>query len=133
MPPRIVADTNVLISGFSFAGKPEEILKLVQEKKIQPIISSALIAELEEVVSKKSVISEGDLPRVREFIHEYFALVSPKKNLTIVDRDPDDNRVLEAAVEGDCEYIITGDRDLLDLKRYKNIKIVSPAEFLELI
>ncbi len=45
-------------------------------------------------------------------------------------RDRDDNRVLEAAVEGDCDFIITGDRDLLELCKYKKIKIITPAQFL---
>ena len=45
-------------------------------------------------------------------------------------RDDDDNRVLEAAVEGKCEYVVTGDEDLLSLQNYGGIKIITPAEFL---
>lgn len=57
-------------------------------------------------------------------------MVSPKKRITVV-RDSTDNKIIEAAVEGKCEYIVTGDKDLLVLGKYKNIKIVSPKEFLE--
>ena len=61
-----------------------------------------------------------------------FEVVNPRNSLKVA-RDDDDNRVLEAAITGKCEYIVTGDEDLLSLKKYKNIKILTPAEFFDLV
>lgn len=70
-----------------------------------------------------------NLPNIENSINESFLVVHPKESINIV-RDKDDNRVLEAAVEGNCDFIITGDKDLLDLREFKNIKIIAPAQFL---
>lgn len=127
--PKIVLDTNILISAIGFGGKPRAILSLTLEYKVQAITSRILLAELEEVIGKKFPKLVYELSIIRKRINKKFTLVQPKNTLHIV-RDPDDNRVLEAAVEGNCDYIVTGDIDLLEIKDYKNIKIVTPDEFL---
>jgi len=58
--------------------------------------------------------------------------VYPRKSLNIV-RDKKDNHVLECAVEGECEYIVSGDKDLLVLKEFQGIKIVTPREFVRIL
>lgn len=127
---KIVLDTNILIFTFIFGGKPRQILSLVLEGKIQAFISPILIAEFFDVVNKKFNLSDEELTLTRNHIENKFIIVQPKRDIKIA-RDDDDNRVLEAALEGKCSYIITGDKDLLDLKIYKNIKIVTPDIFLE--
>jgi len=59
-------------------------------------------------------------------------LVEPTHRID-ASRDPDDNRVLEAAIAGEADYIVTGDRDLLELGSYEGIRIVTPAEFVALL
>lgn len=127
---KIVLDTNILISAFVFGGKPRQILSLMLEGKIQAFISPILIAEFFDVVNKKFNLSDEELTLTRSHIENKLIIVQPKRDIKIA-RDDDDNRVLEAALEGKCSYIITGDKDLLDLKIYKNIKIVTPDIFLE--
>ena len=128
---KVVLDTNILISGVGFKGSPREILSLVLDDKITAITSPVLLAELREVIFKKFPKLVIQLAIMEERIKEKFLIVSPKETLNLV-RDKDDNRVLEAAVEGNCDYIVTGDLDLLELKQYKRIKIVTPTDFLEI-
>lgn len=128
--PKIVLDTNVLISAIGFGGKPRTILLLTIEGKMKGITSRVLLAELHEVISKKFPKLEPQLLIIEEQIEEKFIIVQPKESINI-SRDEDDNRVLEAALEGGCDYIITGDEDLLNLVKFKNIKIITPDEFLK--
>ena len=128
-PVRAVIDTNILISAIIFGGNSEKIIKLVQENKIIAITSPVLLSELTEVLVKKFHFTPDKIYLVEELIKGNFVIVQPNKTINIV-RDKDDNRVIEAASHGKCQYIITGDRDLLDLKIYQQIKIVTPEIFL---
>lgn len=127
--PKIVLDTNILISAVGFKGKPREVLELVLNDKIKAFSSSVLLAELEDVISKKFPVLAYNESFILAEIRDKLYIVAPQSSIHAV-RDWDDNRVLEAAVEGDCDYIVTGDRDLLDLNSYKKIKIVTAEQFL---
>lgn len=128
---RVVLDTNILISGVVFGGKPREILEMAKTRVIQGVTSQILLAELGEVLSKKFDYPESRVLQINRKMKKIFNVVYPVESINIV-RDDDDNRVLEAAVTGKCGYIVTGDEDLLVLKKYKNIKILTPGEFLEI-
>lgn len=128
---KVVLDTNILVSAVGFEGKPRTILFLVMQERVKGVISPILLIEFIEVISKKFPKIIPSLPSIEAGINEFFLIVQPKKSINIV-RDEDDNRVLEAAIEGRCEYIITGDRDLLELGKYKKIKIVTPTQLLDL-
>ncbi len=129
---KVILDTNILISAVGFGGKPREILNLVLKKRIIVITSPTLLAELEDVVHKKFPALASDFNRLNKQIKKNFKLVRPKETLKIT-QDDDDNRILEAAVEGNCDYIITGDKELLDLGNYKRIKIITPDQFVRTI
>ena len=128
-PLRIVLDSNVLISSYVFGGKPESVLQLIITDKVQGVTSQSLISEFLDVLRKKFKVSSTDIQRVQNEIQELFEIVYPKETLHVV-RDEDDNRVIEAAIEGNCDCIITGDKDLLDLGKFKNIKILTADQFL---
>ena len=130
-PTKVILDTNILISGIGFGGKPREILNLILDDKIETITSPILLAELEDIINKKFPKLAYSFALINRQIKDKFKIVNPKKSL-LVARDEDDNRVLEAALEGGCSYIITGDKDLLDLKTFKNIKILTPDTFLDI-
>lgn len=129
-PVKIVLDTNILISAFGFGGKPREIFLLTLKKKIQGVISIVLLAELNEVIFKKFPKLEPQLLSIEKQIKDKFLVVKPGKTLNIV-KDEDDNRVLEAALEANCHYIITGDKELLDLRSFRGIKIITADQFLK--
>ena len=126
---KVVIDTNILVSAIAFGGKPAEVLLLVTQEKIQAVTSSVLLTELEEALIKILDLSEGNVQFALEEIKDEFRIVQPRIAIK-ASRDEDDNRVIEAALEGNCNYIITGDKDLLDLKTFKNIKIVTADQFL---
>lgn len=128
-PVRIVLDTNILTSALVYGGNPEKVLRLALEKKIQVITSPILQAELLEIITKNFPLSLSDFYLLKQEMQRSFVTVNPAIVLDVV-RDKDDNRVVEAAVEGRCDYIVTGDRDLLELKQVQKIKIVTPAKFL---
>lgn len=127
--PRVVLDSNVIISAVVYKGKPRIILDLAFEQRIETITSPALLVEVMEVLAKKFQLLKEELDLINEEIENDFEIIHPRTALHLV-RDEDDNRVLEAALEGDCDYIISGDEDLLNLGQFKNIKIVTPDEFL---
>ena len=129
---RLVLDTNVIISSILFGGSPKQLIDKITSRGISVYTSSKLIAELVEVLRKKFYFSEEKVVKIENEIIEKFEIVYPSKNIKVA-RDVDDNMVIEAAVEGKCNYIISRDKDLTDLKKYKDIKILNPKEFLDLI
>lgn len=126
---KVVVDTNVFISGIIFGGKPKTILELVYTEKIQAVISATLLSELQEILLKKFKFSESVVLDIEERIKDIFKFVYPTEQIMLV-KDEDDNRILEAAMEGNCDFIITGDKELLHLHQYKGIVILSSDEFL---
>lgn len=127
---RIVLDTNVLISAIVFGGKPREILEMVKNKELSGVISPVLVAELEEILSKKIKYPKERVLQVEKKMKKILRVVRPVKSIKVA-RDDDDNRVLETAIEGRCAYVVTGDKDLLDLKNYRGVRILTPTEFLD--
>lgn len=126
---KVVLDTNIIVSAIGFGGKPQQVLIGVLQEKIKAVTSSILLAELEEVLTKKLPLSKEDILLTLEEIKNVFIVVQPKKTVNAV-RDEEDNRVLEAALEGGCSYIITGDKELLQLGKWKKISILTADQFL---
>jgi len=129
---RVLLDTNILISAFVYGGKPEQALRLIFEKGFILVTSSILIGELTRTLLNKFKVSLSDVLAIEKVINETFQIVYPSQTIKVV-RDETDNRVLEAAVAGRCDYLITGDKDLLILKEYRGIKIIKPAQFLKIL
>lgn len=131
-PKRVILDTNILVSALVFGGKPEQILKSALENKIQVIISPILLAEFTDIIHKKFPLSTHDFQLLEVEISDLFEVINPSNTINVLSDDPD-NRVLEAAVEGGCQYIISGDKGLLKLKTYEGINILTADEFLTTI
>lgn len=131
-PPKVVLDTNILVSALIYGGKPQQIYNLVFDKRIFAVTSSILLAELTEILVKKFNFNSDRIKQLEKIIQKSFQLVHPKKAIKLL-IDEDDDRVLEAAFEGKCSYIVTGDKELLELKAFRNIKIITPDKFLEII
>lgn len=129
--PKVLLDTNVIISALVFGGKPREILMRVQRFEMDAIISPQLLSELSEILVKKFGFSKEKVQLTEDLIKKCFKQVYPSLEFDVV-KDKDDNRVLEAAVEGNCNIIITGDKELLELEQFRDIKIMTPEEFLQI-
>lgn len=129
---KVVADTNVYISAILFGGKPEEIRKLAREGKVELLISETILAEIAGILKRKFNWFDWQISEVIKDIKSITTLITPILTLSVIKEDEPDNRVLECAIEGNAEYIISGDvHHLQPLKEYRGIKILSPAQFLK--
>jgi putative PIN family toxin of toxin-antitoxin system len=129
---KVVLDTNVLISAILFGGKPRQILEKAIRGEIRLCLSEPILEELKGVLQR----SKFDYsPEMIQFILTELTgiadVVNPSEMIDLVLEDPDDNRILECAVEAGANYIITGDIHLLKLSRYRNIGVLNAAAFLE--
>lgn len=130
---KLVLDTNIYISAILFGGKPETIRKLSKEGKITVLISEAILKEITEVLRIKFRFENWQISQTINEIREFTTLITPRKTFFIIKEDPADNRILECAQEGKAQYIISGDKHLLTLKKFQKIEILSPVEFLKLL
>jgi|SRR3989344_5651594 len=136
---KVVIDTNVVISGTFWTGKSFQILKLVDQKKILMILTLPILKEYDniinsdEILEKITVYQKARIQVMQKILNKAI-FVEPKERVDIIKNDPDDNKFLEAAIAGGADYIISQDKKhLLILKKFRNIPILSPDEFLELI
>jgi len=131
---KAVVDTNVLISATLFGGNPRKVLNMTDEKRIEMIISPDILAEFTNVLQDKFDFSQDMAELAASGIKDISTLVIPIQRLSVIKEREADNRVLECAHEGHAQYIVTGDtKHLQPLKEYKGIKILSPAQFLEIL
>jgi putative PIN family toxin of toxin-antitoxin system len=126
---RVVLDTNVLISGIIFGGKPDAILRMASRDQFTLILSEEILSELEEVLAEKFNWSPAKIASVFEDIGKSAEMTLPEMVLTGC-ADPDDNRILEAAVEGCADCIVSGDKHLLRMKTFRGIEILTVSDFL---
>ena len=131
--PRVVIDTNVFVSGLTFNGKPREILDLAWKDEIEVYISPFILEELSDSLQEDFVWSKDEIRRVIQRVKTKAILIHPKTPISVMKEKKDDNRILECAIEGKVDYLISGDKKhLLPLRRYQGVWILSPAEFLNL-
>ena len=135
---RAAIDTNVLVSaGFNSHTPPGQIVQAWRQGAFELVTSRILLSELEAVLKRTRIRnrlgwSESEADAVaRGFVVDSI-VVEPSSRLAIV-RGEADNRVLEAAVAGEADYIVTGDKDLLDLGSHQSIEIVTPARFAAIL
>jgi putative PIN family toxin of toxin-antitoxin system len=129
---RVVLDTNAVVSALLFSGVSSKLVSLWQNGLITPLLSREILDEYLRVLSyPKFELSEEEIKElIQEEILPFAEVVKPKTRLRVVRRDPSDNKFLECAVAGKASVIISGDKDLLSLGRYRQIRIQSPAQFL---
>ncbi len=136
---RALLDANVLVSAaIRSAGPPGRILAaLLERQPFESVLSPAVIAEAERVLQSSKVRRYLREPReVLLFLADVVALsdlVPDTGGVTGVCRDPGDDVVLAAAMEGRADCLVTGDADLLTLREYEGIAIVTPRAFLDLL
>ncbi|HEY0463890.1 MAG TPA: putative toxin-antitoxin system toxin component, PIN family [Polyangiaceae bacterium] len=134
---RVVADTNTVLSAFLWGGPPKAVLDAARDGRIILHTSPALLAELEDVLSRDKFAARirqvgSSVPDV---LAEYRALVAVELPTPIPPtvRDPDDDHVLACALGALAVLIVTRDRDLLTLGTFNNIPILPAAQALDLI
>ena len=128
---KVVIDTNVFVSSF-FGGSPREIINLWKDGKIVLCLTQAIIEEYLEVLNRLGLKDKNEIDHLAKLFAEGYNSIytSDTPNLNVVKNDPDDNKFLECAVALDCKIIISGDKHLKEIKKYINIDIMSPGDFL---
>ena len=128
---KAVLDTNVLLSAFTKPeGRVAPLWQAARRRRFQLFVSPALISEVAEKLRGKFAWEEPRIIRHSKLLARTGRIVVPRFVLDVIPADPDDNRVLECAVEGKADLIISGDRALLRLKSYNGIPIVRPIDFM---
>ena len=130
---KVVIDTNIWIS-FLIGKLLSNLVELILNKQVKVISSNEQIAEIFSVITKpklKKYISNSDIKRLYHFITKYTKSVKINNDLNVC-RDPKDNYLLEIAIKGKAEYLVTGDKDLLVLNPFHKVKILNYKEFEKL-
>lgn len=119
-------DTNILVSSVFWSGASYKIVKLITKRKIESYTSIVILNELRRVLKSKIKynLPEAKVQEIIESIRMHSVLVYPKKKISIA-KDPKDNKFIECAMAANADYIISGDKHLLEVGRYKNIRIVT--------
>lgn len=128
---RAILDTNVLISAYVFpGGKPEEVYRLAIEGRLEIGTSRTLLMEFARVLDQKFGWNADRVEAAVAQLTRIATVVEPSETVQVVTADPADDRVLEASRAFGADAIVSGDRHLLDLGAWSEIKIMSPAEFI---
>ena len=130
---KAVYDTNIIVSALISRGFPFIALLLVLTGNIQLFITESLSQEYEEVLRRPKFRNlRQDISEVLSTIKRYAMLVTPDDTITKITDEPD-NRVLECAVAGKVDYIVTGNTKDFSFEEFMGIKVVSPREFIHMI
>jgi len=127
---RVVFDTNIFISALTLpGGRADDAIIRIIDGEDTLVISREIIDEVLTVLARKFSKDAEALSRVAVNLAGMGELVSPSERLAVLD-DKADNRILECAVAGKAEAIVTGDKAMLMLKRYQNTKIITLSGYL---
>lgn len=131
---RLVFDTNTLISAVISKGKPRKLLLKALAKEFILVSSKELLKELEEVVARpKFKLTSAEASKFVNTVRKTSKIIKVKSNFRAIKEDPDDDKVLNTAYDGNAAYIISGDHHLQKLKTFKGIKIVTVTQILRLL
>lgn len=128
---KVVFDTNVLVSALALpGGKADKALRRIIAAQDQLLISRPILDELLGVLARKFSRDQEELARTAVFVSDLARTIKPRQKLSVLSDEPD-NRILECALAGAADLIVTGDKALLQLKTYRNVRVVSLREYLE--
>jgi len=128
---RIVLDTNVLISAIFFGGLPGKVLAAWRQGKIHIILSPEIFREYQEVGKEIAQRYPAvDAQPILDLVRIYAQWIDPTPMELPLCDDPDDVKFILCAVQAKADFIISGDKHLLRLGGFENIKVLSPSVFM---
>jgi putative PIN family toxin of toxin-antitoxin system len=133
MPERVVFDTNIMVSGLLWRGKPYQCLLLARTGVVQAIYCPEMMAELSEKLRHRFGFSENRVRAVLYDVRRFADRVEISGTIQVVSADPDDDKFIECAVVGEAAAIVSGDHHLLELGKHEDIPIMSATEFVDWI
>ncbi len=129
---RVVIDSNVWISALVFGGNPRLIFTRAVTENWEIIVSEEIFTEVRRVLGNKFSTFSDDFEEFVLVMSSRLTYIKLGKVKIDACRDEDDNRVLETAILGSASYIVSGDKDLLDLRAYEKVEILNPKDFLKI-
>lgn len=131
---KIVLDTNILVSALLFKGNLAWIVDLWKKGKIIPILSKETFAEFKAVLEypKFSLTRQEIKVIIEEEVLPYFEVVEITDSIKGICRDSDDDKFITCAVSASVDFIVTGDKELLDLGKYKSVRIINASMLLKM-
>jgi uncharacterized protein len=135
---RAVLDANVMVSGILTEGIPRRILRAWRAGRFHLLASQVTLNEMAHVlrypkIARRHRWSDSEIHAFMESLEALAILTPGKLRLNVVAADPSDDRYLECAIEGEADYLVTGDRHLLGIAVYREMEILSPRVFVELL
>ncbi|MEK7611024.1 MAG: putative toxin-antitoxin system toxin component, PIN family [Patescibacteria group bacterium] len=127
--PRVVVDTNVFVSAFVWDVIPQKVVAEWLEERFVVLLSPFLLSEILKTL-KKFDYTEEDLRELRSLLENHTLQIIPPLKVSYC-RDPKDNQILDLSLAGQASFLVTGDKDLLTLKSFRDTKILRPKDFLE--
>jgi putative PIN family toxin of toxin-antitoxin system len=127
---KAVFDTNVLLAAFFTEGVCAKLLTRARKQQFNLITCSFILHEFERILTKKFSATKQEKENALALINEAAQdIVQPSEIPNGVCRDKDDDNVLACALEAEADYLVTGDKDLLHLKAFRGIHIITPRDF----
>ena len=130
---RVTLDTNVIVSGLNYAGPPFRVLEAARLGIYRLQVSQPILDETVRILQEKFAWPEDRALRAGALISGFGQLVVPHVQLNVVARDPEDNRILECSQASNSDYLVTGDKDLLQLGTYSAAAIIKPVKYLAIL
>jgi len=128
---RVVFDSNVLLAALLFPeGRAAAAVENILNGSDERVLSPPILREILSVLARKFSRDREELSRVAVVLGEMGEIVDPSCRVEVF-RDEPDNRILECAVEGKADVIVTGDKTMLGLGEYEGIRLISLAEYLD--
>jgi putative PIN family toxin of toxin-antitoxin system len=127
----VVFDTNVLFSGLGWQGSPYFCLQMARAGNIKSVTCLEILSEFNEKLKSKMGLTTAEAARAVAEILSFSELVKIENKLQVVPSDPDDNKVVECAYVAKADFIVSGDRHLLELENYQGIPILRANSFIE--
>ena len=130
---KIVIDTNLFISAFGWDGKPEAVLRLMEQRRIRNYTTDEIFDELRRVVAYPKLKFPPALQvKILEFFFCWSTFVRDVDPVSVVAADPDDDKFIACAIATGASHVISGDPHLLAVGYYQGVRIVTPAQFIDL-
>jgi putative PIN family toxin of toxin-antitoxin system len=130
---RVVLDTNIFVS-MALGGQVGKINDEWRAGKFILVVSEEIVSEYLEVLQRPKLhLKSSTIAAIVNRVYRKAEFVSPTEKILVVLADTTDNKFVEAAITGNTNYIVSGDKHLLDLKEYKSIPIITAREFIDIL
>ena len=136
---RVVLDTNIWLSAVFWKGEASKVIESCATKKIELVITENIVSEIVEIVNREAKFQKF-IKNLKESVEELVrtilsiaTLIETQSKIELIKDHPKDNMILEAALDGKADYIVSYDKHILDMLEFREIQILEPGAFLKLM